>query len=247
MKRLFYDIETAPNIGLFWEAGYDQDISYKSIVQERAIITIAWKWGGKGKVHHLAWKEKYNDKSILQQFMPIANDADELVAHFGDKFDMPWVRTRALYHRIGALPLYKTVDTCSWARKHFKFNSNKLDYLASFLGIGHKIKTDYDLWKDIVIHDSKPALKRMIRYNKMDVVLLEKVWERLQAVVPHHSHAGVLMGGEKWTCPRDGSENVHISKTRVTASGAKQYQMHCNECGSYYKMGETARKEYMKR
>src|SRR5882724_12359490 len=165
MRRLFYDIETAPNIGLFWSAGWKIDGSDESIVHERAIITIAWKWEGKKKVHALCWDKHQDDKAMLQQFMKVANDADELVAHYGDRFDMPWIRTRCLFHGIDALPTYKTIDTKAWASKNFYFNSNKLDYIGKFLGIGGKIKTDYSLWKDIVLRRCPNAMKKMITYN----------------------------------------------------------------------------------
>ena len=32
-RRLFFDIETSPNIGLFWEAGYKKNIDVSNIIQ----------------------------------------------------------------------------------------------------------------------------------------------------------------------------------------------------------------------
>lgn len=244
MKRLFYDIETAPNIGLFWSAGYKIDVSHDSIIKERAIITIAWKWQGEKKVHALAWDKNQNDKSMLIDFMKVAHSADELVAHYGDKFDMPWIRTRCLFHRLNALPWYKTIDTKAWASKNFYFNSNQLDYISKYLGGKGKIKTSYSLWKDILLNNCPKALKKMIAYNKRDVIELEGVWDKMQLVVPHHTHVGVLHGKPKWTCPRDGSRNVGISKTRVTASGMIQTQMQCRQCGGYYKIDNESLKKY---
>ena len=43
-KRLYLDIETSPNIGMFWESGYKKNISYDNIIKERAIICICYKW-----------------------------------------------------------------------------------------------------------------------------------------------------------------------------------------------------------
>ena len=50
IKRLFFDIETSPNIGLFWTAGYKLNISPDSIIKERAIICICYKWAGDDKI-----------------------------------------------------------------------------------------------------------------------------------------------------------------------------------------------------
>ncbi len=241
---MFYDIETSPCVGLFWGAGYDVQINHDSIVEERAVMTIAWKWEGFPKVYHLSWDRYHCDKEMLIQFINEANEADELVAHYGDRFDMPWIRTRCLFHKIAALPLYKTVDTKSWASKHFYFNSNKLDYIAKFFGLGGKIKTDYNLWKNIVLKNCAKSMDKMIRYNKNDVVILEKVWKRMQLAVPHQTHVGVMNGGPRWSCPHDGSENVWMRKVRITAAGTKQFQMQCKDCGGYYKIGLSDYEKY---
>ena len=55
IKRLFFDIETSPNIGLFWTSGYKLNISHDSIIKERAIICICYKWAGDDKIYSLQW------------------------------------------------------------------------------------------------------------------------------------------------------------------------------------------------
>ena len=84
-RRLFFDIETSPNIGLFWEPGYKVRISSDNIIKERAIICIAWKYAG-GRVQSLSWDALQDDKDLLTTFIPILESADEVVAHYGDRF-----------------------------------------------------------------------------------------------------------------------------------------------------------------
>ena len=67
IKRLFFDIETSPNIGLFWEAGYRKTISPDNIIKERAIICICYKWEHEEEVHSLTWDKNQNDKKMLEQ------------------------------------------------------------------------------------------------------------------------------------------------------------------------------------
>ena len=141
-RRLFFDIETSPNIGLFWQAGYKKNIDYSNIIQERAIICICYKWEDEKEVHALTWDSRQNDKKMLQDFIKVANQAVELVGHNGDKFDLAWIRTRCVFHRIDMFPKYLTIDTLKVARAKFRFNSNKLDYIAEYLGLGNKIKTE---------------------------------------------------------------------------------------------------------
>jgi uncharacterized protein YprB with RNaseH-like and TPR domain len=239
IKRLFFDIETSPNIGLFWAAGYKQQISYENIIKERAIICICYKWAGEKEIHSLTWDNSQNDKKLLEKFIKVANQADELVGHNGDKFDLPWVRTRCLYHRIPVFPNYATLDTLKNARSKFRFNSNRLDYIAKFLGIGQKTHTEYNLWKRIVLNKDKKALDYMVEYCKNDVKLLEDVYNELANYIPIKVHHGVLQGKDKSSCPECGSEDMKLSQKRASASGGLRVQLQCKKCNKYHTVSES--------
>jgi DNA polymerase elongation subunit (family B) len=245
MKRLFMDIETSPNVVLSWRIGYKINLEHSNILKERAIICIGYKWEGEKEVYALHWDENQNDKKMLEDFLKIANDADEIVMHNGDKFDLPWFKTRCIFHGLTPLPSYKTVDTLQWARRKFYFNSNKLDYIAKFLGLEGKIKTEYNLWKEIVLNKSSASMKLMLDYCKKDVCLLESVWKRLSLVVSHKTHVGVLNGSEKWACPHCGSKNVKLHKVKVTASGTTQFEMKCEKCSAYYTISKSDYSDFL--
>jgi len=232
-RRLFWDLETSPNIGLFWEAGYKKNIDYSNIIKERGIICICYKWEDDDNVHYLNWDSKQSDKAMLKKFVEIANTSDEMIAHNGDKFDLSWIRTRCLFHRIPMFPSYKTIDTLKVSRSKFKFNSNRLDYIAQFLGMGKKIKTEFSMWKDIFINKDKKAMEKMIKYCKMDVVLLEKVYKELSVHIEPKTHYGVLFGQDRGSCPECGSNDLHVSKYRTTTTGLKKIQYICNTCKKY--------------
>jgi len=243
MKRLFWDIETSPNVTMSWRVGRKIHLDYSNIILERAIICIAYKWEGEKKVDVLEWN-KGCDKKLLKEFSAIALDADELIAHNGDKFDMRWFNTRNIFHGLPALPRFKTVDTLKIARSNFYFNSNRLDYLGQFLGLGNKIKTEFGLWKDICQHNCPEAMSKMVRYAKQDVKLLQAVWEKINAYHPQKTHVGTMMGRSKWTCPHDGSKNVSKHKLKFTAAGTRQRQMQCLDCGHYYTINAKAEQDY---
>lgn len=244
VKRLVWDIETSPNIVLAFRTGYDLVVNHDAIIHERKIICIGYKWEDDPVVHVLRWDENQDDKAMLQKFLKIANEADELIHHFGDRFDLPWFRTRCLFHGLQPLPLYKTIDTKMWASKYFYFNSNKLDYISKFFGSKGKDKMEFDDWKQIVMKNCKKSLKKMCDYCGEDVVELEKVYKKLRFCVKPKTHAGVQAGLDKWTCPRDGSTNVHLSKKRVSSAGTKTYQMQCQDCGGYFQINATAYAQY---
>lgn len=230
-KRLFVDIETSPCVGLFWSAGYKQRIDYDNIIKERAIICICYKWAGQKKVHGLTWDTKQDDKKMLVEWLKVAKDADEIVGHNGDKFDMTWIRTRALFHGLQVPPKYVTVDTLKIARSKFRFNSNRLDYIAKFLGIGKKIKTEFDLWKRILLHKDERALNYMVKYCKGDVELLEQVYDKLKNHIEPKVHHGVVNGLSSDSCPECGGNNIGVHRKRITAQGKKRFQYRCHDCG----------------
>lgn len=230
-QRLFIDIETSPNVVYSWRVGYKINIDYENIVQERAIICIGYKWQGK-PVQHLIWNEG-DDKAMLCEFIPILEAADEVVAHYGDRFDMPWLRARAAYHGIPVSPHIKTIDTKAQSARLFYFNSNRLDYLSQFLGLGKKIDTDFGLWKDVVAGD-EAALAKMVRYCRHDVRLLERVFLKLESYNKPKTHQGVMRGGTCSTCPRCGADAAVSIGKQVTGTGAVRPKMKCKACGQNY-------------
>jgi hypothetical protein len=233
-KRLIFDIETSPNIGLFWTAGWKLNIGPESIINERAIICICYKWAGQNKVHSLTWDKNQCDKSMLKKFLTVLNSADEIIGHNGDRYDLPWIRTRCLKHRLPMFPAYVTIDTLKFARSKFRFNSNKLDYIAKFLGFAGKTSTGYGLWKDVLLKNCQKALGKMVFYCKGDVTILENVFTEMSVHFPAKFHYGVKAGKDKSTCPNCGSDNIKISKTVVSAAGVKKHQTKCNDCGRYH-------------
>ncbi|RYG50101.1 MAG: hypothetical protein EOO01_11500 [Chitinophagaceae bacterium] len=245
-KRLFFDIETSPNIGFFWSAGYKLQIGYENIITERAIICICFKWEGEKKVHALHWDvRKQCDKRILIKFIRIASEADEIIGHNGDRYDLPWLRTRCLLHGIEMFPDYTSVDTLKISKSRFRFNSNRLDYIGQYLGLGGKIKTEYSLWKNIVLNKCLKSLDKMIQYCQRDVRLLEKVYQRLAKYAPHKVHYGVLAGHARTTCPECGNSHVRSHQIRVTAAGYKRIRLQCldHKCGRYFTIPESAFKQ----
>lgn len=233
-RRLFFDLEVSGNLGIFWTAGFKLNIGPENIIKERAIICACWKWEEEQETHSLTWDAKQCDKKLLIQFIKILNEATEIVGHNGDRFDLAWIRTRCLYHHLDMFPTYLTIDTLKIARSKFKFNSNKLDYIAKFLGLGEKIKTDFGMWKEIMLNKDKVAMDKMVKYCKMDVILLEKVYKELGKHIVPKTHYGVIFGEGRGTCPECGSEDIIKRGYQVSVSGSIKTRFSCNTCFKYH-------------
>jgi predicted PolB exonuclease-like 3'-5' exonuclease len=240
-KRLFFDIETSYNIGKFWSAGWNKTITPKDIIHERSVICISWKWEGEDKVHNLKWDKNQCDKTMLEKFSKIIAKADEVIGHNGDRFDIKWLRTRCLYHRI-AFPTYiRSLDTLKKVRSMFNFQSNKLDYIANFLGFGHKVETGgLELWDDIILRKDEKAMEKMLEYCDHDVVLLEDVYRTISSYIKPNTHVGKHLGNGKASCPNCGSKDTMLVKNVFTPTGTLKRKMQCKCCSQDYEISNTA-------
>lgn len=239
IKRLYVDIETSPMIAYTWRIGRKIDLSHDNILREPSIICICWKWEGKA-VESLTWDRDQCDKAMLGKFIKVLMRADEVIGHNGDRFDLPWIRTRCFFHGIRIPHQLPSVDTLKQARKGFNFPSNRLDYLGKYMGVGRKKETGgFGLWKGVMDKDAA-SLRLMVDYCKQDVELLERVHRKLYDYSKPTTHIGVLSGGYKHWCPSCGSDNVKRNGNKfVTNAGVTRCQMMCKECSRFYMMNES--------
>jgi DNA polymerase elongation subunit (family B) len=225
-----FDIETSYLLVKSFQLLNKNPIPYQGIVQERNILTAAWKWRGDKEVHSSAINHKSptNDKPVIKDLIEAINESDAVVAHYGDKFDMRYLRTRALYHGLSPPKPVTQIDTWKIARSLFLFNSNRLDYLGSYLGLGRKIKTDHTLW-DGCMEGKLSAIRKMETYNKQDVKLLEAVFDKLIPYAPTKVNASLLE--DRPCCPNCGGKlqarGYGVSLTRRYT----RYQ--CRGCGKW--------------
>jgi hypothetical protein len=247
MRILFYDIETSPNIGLFWRAGYKVNITADSIIKERAIICLSYSWSDSDKVKRLTWV-KGDDKPLVEKFIKIISKADLLVAHYGDRFDIKWIRTRALYHGL-TVPDVKSIDTCVQAKALHYFNSNTLRYLAEYLGhkdLPKKYAVPYEVWKRITLaglllnkfdRQYYADMAQMGVYCDQDVTVLKWVYYKLAPTINPRTHAGRILSGSKASCPRCGGVSS-FHKRFTTVAGTYRYQLRCNNCRGFHTVSE---------
>lgn len=227
-KVLLYDIESTPNLGYTWGRYEQTVIAFK---KERELLSFAYKWLGEDKVHFVKRKGK-SDKSLAKKLRNLFNEADVVVAHNGDKFDQRISRARFLVHDISPPKPFKTVDTLKVARRHFSFNSNSLNDLGVSLGVGKKVHHQgIDLWLSCMRSDKK-AWKLMEKYNKKDVILLERVYLKLRPWVTNHPDL-IAIDGDKRGCPNCASKHVNKHGMHCTRTTTKQ-RYKCQDCGAVY-------------
>lgn len=234
----FVDLETAPSLGYTW-GKYEQTVI--SFEHDWYLLSFAYKWQGETKIHSHALvdypefrRNHKTDRALTRELWKVFDAADIIVAHNGDNFDIPKANTRFLYHRLQPPTPYKTVDTKKMAKRHFQFDSNKLDDLGKCLGLGRKmVHTGFSLWERCMAGEEK-AFTEMRRYNMQDILLLERVYLKLRSW--SNTHPVVALGEGTGACPKCGGKKVHKRGFAYTGQSRKQrYQ--CQGCGGWFEGG----------
>ncbi len=233
-KILIFDIETAPNLGYIWGMYEQNVIEFKN---EWYMLSFTAKWlGESAKTYALPDYHNYkpgseNDKELVKQLWKLFDEADIVIAHNGDEFDIKKANARFSYHQLPPPSPYKTVDTKKVAKKYFSFNSNSLNNLGKHLGLGEKIDTGgFKTWKGCMDGDKK-SWATMKKYNKQDVILLEKVYLRLLPWMNGHPVLGALQNNGE-ICPKCGSKHLQKRGIAVTKTG-RYVRYQCQGCGGW--------------
>lgn len=235
MKILQFDTEIAPNVAYTW-GKYDQNVP--AFVREWYMLSFAFKWlDGKSGVYALPdfklyKRDKTNDKELVRKLWKLLDEADVVVAHNGDEFDIKRAQARFLFHGFKPTSPFKSVDTLKVLRRNFSFNSNKLDDVCQQMGFGKKVEHEgIGLWIKCMDGDRK-AWKKMKEYNLNDVILLERLYLYLLPWISSHPNRNVYDGTEK-NCPNCGSSKIIKRGFRYTMTNKFQGFL-CESCGKNF-------------
>ena len=239
-KILLFDIETMANRAWVW-GKYEQNVIAFDL--EWYMISFAFKWlGGKQRKARAATLPNYglyktepeNDKALCEDLWGLLDEADLVIGHNSDGFDLKKANARFLVHGLKPPTPYKSVDTLKVAKRYFKFTSNRLDDLGDVLRVGRKVQHGgFEMWKGAAFDGNMKDWRRMAKYNAQDVDLLESVYMKLLPWITQHPNLNLLEGTIN-CCPNCASSDLQkrgYSNTRV--SSWRQYQ--CQNCGAWSK------------
>jgi len=230
LRILLLDIETAPNIVHVWGL-YDQNVATNQIISAGYVMCWSAKWYGSNPVIFDSVK-KSKPRPMLERIHKLMDEADAIIHYNGNKFDIPTLHKEFLLHSLPPPSPSKHIDLLDTTRRQFKFASNKLDFVCQQLGLGKKIPhTGHELWIDCM--DGKTsAWKLMERYNRHDVRLLERLYERVLPWVKNHPDRRIY--DRDAMCPSCGSKNYQKRGHEYTK--VHKYQRYqCRECRTWFR------------
>jgi DNA polymerase elongation subunit (family B) len=241
LKILVFDIETAPTRAFVWRF-WQENVSVDQVIANSYMLTWAAKWYGQDKILsdslRISEVADEDDERIVESIAALIREADVLIAHNLDKFDWPVINTRVAKHQLENLGVPTMIDTLKLARKNFKFPHNSLDGIASYFGLPRKLKTEFKLWADVVEGDEM-ALKRMLKYNKQDVKVLEAVFNKMKPYVKRLPRLFDPTIRDDMACARCGTLDNFQRRGYYRTQLTNFVKLRCNVCGHYTRRRAT--------
>lgn len=229
MRILLLDIETAPNTAHVWGL-WDQTVGINQLLESGYVMCWAAKWHGHREIQFDSVVQS-TPLAMLKRAHALLCEADVVVHYNGRSFDIPTLNKEFVTHGLTPPAPYKQVDLLQVVKRQFRFPSNKLDYVCQQLKLGRKVKHEgHEMWIRCMARD-KAAWKVMERYNRQDVRVLERLYDRLRPWITNHPNRG-LYDDTPLACPTCGSTHLQRrGESRTVHAVHARYQ--CVDCGSW--------------
>lgn len=249
-KVLVYDIETSRVRADVWGTG-KMYINYKQLKSHTRIISIAWKYVGEDEVYSLTWDKNHCDKRMLIKFLKEYNKASMVIGQNNNSFDNKLINTRAAYHRLFVDRFVKSFDIYRKAKTAFRLHSYSMAFMADYFGL--TLKQSHEgiyMWEMIEYgnkQQKKEYLKKMVNYNKGDIVTTEELYMTLKPYFSSVTNRAIQEGNPKWFCPVSGNNDVKLLKTIFTESGTVQRILYCRSSNHQFKVSNRTYQSFLER
>lgn len=232
-KILFLDIE-ATNLNANY--GFVLCVGYKYLGQKRVYCpTLA-------DFRKSFGKDCTNDKKLLKEIRDVIEGADLIVTWYGKRFDIPYLQTRLLLNNLPPYNVKSHLDLWVTAKRHLKFNSNRLDTVSRVLPTKNKeYKTPIESIHWIrASAGHKPSINYVKKHCVADIKVLEQVYQKMLPFIQDHPNLAYLLNpevkGDKAYCPNCGHYPCMRDGYAATKRQVKQV-WYCKSCKHHYQTG----------
>jgi uncharacterized protein YprB with RNaseH-like and TPR domain len=126
-------------------------------------------------------KRRSDDRAVLRGIVKELEQYDIWVAHNGQRFDVPFLRTRLLAWGLPALANKKLIDPVLLARNKLRMSFNSLEQVANHLGVNSKTTVEPRQWLRAALDGDIRAMNYITEHCIQDVHVLERVIGALKA------------------------------------------------------------------
>lgn len=203
------------------------------------MLTFSYKWrGSKSKPNVMSIHEfplfkeaPWDDSQLVLAAYDVLKEADSLIYHYGDEFDLPFFKTRLI--KCGKyFPRTHTVDTCKVAWRHLKLSA-RLQNLAEFFELPElKMHISKEVWKRAGFGNIE-ALETLKERCRSDVDILDMVADKL---APYCKFINKNLFYKDKGCPNCGSKRIQSNGRKYYATDAtlrRHYE--CQECWTVFR------------
>lgn len=223
------ETRTAPKI-LIWDI---ESTSLKASLG--TILCIGYKWYDGKRVYVPSILDytkggMLDDKGLVEHFASVFAECDYHVTWYGLRFDHPFIETKLMKYGLGPLPPKPHIDLWRTARYKLRLHSNRLASVSEYLEIkDRKTEMNFGTWMRAA-HGDKSALKEIRHHCKMDVLVLEQVFEKMRPWVNEQPVEGIY--NPSMNCISCGSGHITRQGTKITRTRRYQ-QWKCQNCGKW--------------
>ncbi len=227
-RILLLDIETAPNLAYVWGL-FDQNVGLNQMESPTEVLCFAAKWlGDKSRPAFLSIHTEGRE-AMVEAAHALLDAADVVVHYNGRRFDIPHLNREFVTAGLTPPSPYQQIDLYSVIKARFRFPSHKLAYVSKALGLEGKAEHEgFDLWRKCMAGDDA-AWRRMARYNRQDVALLEDLYRLLLPWIPSLPHRSLYDGSGCPACGEDTLQKRGVYRTKVSVF----QRYYCRSCGSW--------------
>lgn len=175
------------------------------------------------------------EKRLLVDVSAMLLDCDVWLTHFGTWYDINFINTRLLYHRLPIIPpTFSHIDTWKVAKNRLKLRNNRLVTIQEFLGLSTKKNAiQPEQWLR-ALGGHRPSMAYIVEHCRLDVLVLEQAYLRLRPLVLDHPNRGLIDG--RGGCSACGAKKLqkrgfHVTRTRKY----QRYQCQNSHCGAWSK------------
>ena len=120
------------------------------------------------------------DKRLMTDLAKELSKYKIIVTYFGTRYDLPFIRTKAMRYSLDILEYGGTFhwDMFYTVKSKMNLSRKSLDNACDYLGIKGKTPIDKESWRRAK-YGNRRGLAEVLDHNKGDVIILEKLHERL--------------------------------------------------------------------
>lgn len=250
-KLLYFDIETAP-VRVekeVWPSQIYKDLKFypDDVKEDWFVLGWAAKWVCDSYVHSYVVRpkeaKKMDDRRILKPLWDLFNQADVIIGHNSDQFDIKKINWRWMVHGYKPPRPYRTVDTLKELRKIAAPTSRSLDYVTHALNMNGKMKHRDRLFSECKAGIAD-ALRELRQYNEIDVTEGESLYLYIRPWMKTHPNMGLYYQTDQERCRNCGSIDLDFDDNNPVHTSVNSYVCWtCLRCGAHGRTPESVRYE----